>query len=134
MHQQLKQILSVFSQLLLWSFVSVVVLTGLFWPPVSQAAIASDQTAPTLAYRIDWDKDKARQEKTVEHYGEGVRPIVEDAQKNNAEHPQNQAVPEEEYSESKGAKVIPQPLKQFWQQNKGEVPMERGKSPMEKAQ
>ncbi len=50
-----------------------------------------------VAYNIDLEMDQARQEKTVEHYGEGIRDIVEDASKNNVNNPDSKSTAENTY-------------------------------------
>lgn len=50
-----------------------------------------------VAYSVDYEMDKARAEKTVEHYGEGVRPFVRKALKNNEENPNRKPTAENSY-------------------------------------
>ena len=50
-----------------------------------------------VAYSIDYEMDKARAEKTVEHYGEGMRPFVKKALKNNEENPNRKPTAENTY-------------------------------------
>ena len=50
-----------------------------------------------LAYDIDLQMDKARVEKTVEHYGEPVRDIVEQAHQNNENNPDRKSTAENTY-------------------------------------
>ncbi|MEM8502828.1 MAG: hypothetical protein AAF716_06705 [Cyanobacteria bacterium P01_D01_bin.1] len=50
-----------------------------------------------IAYSVDYEMDKARVEKTIEHYGEPVRPIVEQAIKNNENNPDSKGTAENTY-------------------------------------
>ena len=50
-----------------------------------------------LAYDVDLQMDKARVEKTIEHYGEPVRDIVEQAHKNNKNNPERKSTAENTY-------------------------------------
>ena len=54
--------------------------------------------AGAIAYNIDFDMDKARAEKTVEHYGEGIRDLVEDAVANNENNPDAKSTAENTYA------------------------------------
>jgi hypothetical protein len=54
-----------------------------------------------LAYNIDLEMDKAREEKTVEHYGEGIRDIVQDANTNNVNNPDSKPTAENTYKREK---------------------------------
>lgn len=50
-----------------------------------------------VAYNIDLEMDKAREEKTVEHYGEGIRDIVESATENNVNNPDSKPTAQSTY-------------------------------------
>ena len=50
-----------------------------------------------LAYDVDLQMDQARMEKTVEHYGEPVRDIVEQAYENNENNPERKSTAENTY-------------------------------------
>jgi len=50
-------------------------------------AAPSPNTQPIIAYNIDFGMDLARAERTIEHYGEEIREIVEQALRNNENHP-----------------------------------------------
>jgi hypothetical protein len=50
-----------------------------------------------VAYNIDLEMDKAREEKTVEHYGEGIRDIVKDANTNNVNNPDSKPTAKNTY-------------------------------------
>ena len=50
-----------------------------------------------IAYSVDYEMDKARVEKTIEHYGEPIRPIVEEAIKNNEDNPNSKDTAENTY-------------------------------------
>jgi hypothetical protein len=54
----------------------------------------------SIAYNIDLEMDKAREEKTVEHYGEGIRDLVEDANKNNVNAPDSKPTAQSTYERS----------------------------------
>ncbi len=64
-------------------------------PAVSSLPTKTNGTL--LAYSVDYEMDKARAEKTIEHYGEGMRPIVEDALDNNEKNPESKATAENSY-------------------------------------
>ncbi|MGC1308700.1 MAG: hypothetical protein WA885_15855 [Phormidesmis sp.] len=68
-----------------------------------------------IAYSVDYEMDKARGEKTVEHYGEPVRPIVEQAIKNNENNPNSKSTAENSYKrESPLNDLLPERLGQFF--------------------
>jgi len=82
---------------------------------------ASAATAPTtfvgnaddswIAYSVDYETDKARGEKTVEHYGEEMRPIVQQAIKNNEENPDSKSTADNSYKrESPLNELLPERL------------------------
>lgn len=50
-----------------------------------------------IAYSVDYEMDKARVEKTIEHYGDPIKPIVEQAIKNNENNPQSKDTAENTY-------------------------------------
>ncbi|MGB5915106.1 MAG: hypothetical protein WA783_07410 [Phormidesmis sp.] len=55
------------------------------------------KTQPLVAYNIDYKMDLARAERTVEHYGEKIRNIVEQALRNNENNPQSKATAKNSY-------------------------------------
>ncbi len=57
----------------------------------------STNASAIVAYNIDFEMDKAREEKTVEHYGEGIRDIVEDATENNVNNPDSKPTAQSTY-------------------------------------
>ncbi len=58
--------------------------------PYSTGVVARLQTAqPLVAYNIDYGMDLARVERTIEHYGEKIRDVVEQALRNNENHPES---------------------------------------------
>ena len=64
-----------------------------------------------LAYDVNLQMDEARKEKTIEHYGEGVKPIVEDATKNNENKPDSKETAENSYQrESKLNDLLPKKI------------------------
>ena len=68
-----------------------------------------DRTAQVLiAYSVDYEMDKARVEKTVDHYGEPVRDVAEQALKNNENNPNRKETAENSYErESFWNKILP---------------------------
>ena len=90
--------------------VSLLVLPG--WKAIAES--------PTLlAYNIDQEMDQARKEKTVEHYGEGIRDVVEDATENNVNNPDKKPTAESTYErESSLNDVLPKQIgKDFSQED-----------------
>jgi hypothetical protein len=84
--------------------VSVLLLFSLLTFPEWNSAAVTESLAespvelPTLvAYNIDLEMDKAREEKTVEHYGEGIRDLVQDANTNNVNNPDRKPTAESTY-------------------------------------
>ena len=64
-----------------------------------------------IAYSVDYEMDKARVEKTIEHYGEPVRPIVEKAIKNNENNPNSKDTAENTYKrESPLNSILPEQI------------------------
>lgn len=62
-----------------------------------------------LAYDIDLQMDKARMEKTVEHYGEPIRDIVQQATENNENNPEHKSTAKNTYErESPLNDVLPE--------------------------
>ena len=55
------------------------------------------KTQPLVAYNIDYKMDLARAERTIEHYGEKIRNIVEQALRNNENNPQSNATAKNSY-------------------------------------
>ncbi|MBE9062656.1 hypothetical protein [cf. Phormidesmis sp. LEGE 11477] len=71
----------------------------------------SPTAAMTLAYNVDLDMDEARAEKTIEHYGEPVRDIVEDALDNNVNNPDSKPTAENTYErESPLSDILPEKI------------------------
>ncbi|MGB3299720.1 MAG: hypothetical protein WBA76_15750 [Phormidesmis sp.] len=66
------------------------------WQTEWQTATVVDSST-LLAYNIDLEMDEARKEKTVEHYGEGIRDIVEDATDNNVNNPDSKPTAQSTY-------------------------------------
>lgn len=52
---------------------------------------------PVVAYNIDFGMDLARVEQTIEHYGEEIREVVEQALLNNVNHPESKETAENSY-------------------------------------
>lgn len=64
-----------------------------------------------IAYSVDYEMDKARVEKTIEHYGDPVKPIVEQAIKNNENNPNSKDTAENSYQrESPLNPILPERL------------------------
>lgn len=61
-------------------------------------AIATSQSSQTLiAYSLDYDMDRATGDKTIEYYGEPVREAVEQALRNNVNHPDSKETAKNSY-------------------------------------
>ena len=60
-------------------------------------SLAQEAPKNWVAYDVDYEMDQARVEKTIEHYGEQMKPIVEQAIKNNEENPESKATAENSY-------------------------------------
>ncbi len=76
--------------------------------PVNEDHRAHDSL---IAYSVDYEMDKARAEKTVEHYGEGMRPIVQQAIENNEENPDSKSTADNSYKrESSLNELLPEQL------------------------
>lgn len=50
-----------------------------------------------IAYNVDYEMDKARAEQTIEHYGEPIREVVEEALQNNVNNPDSKETAENSY-------------------------------------
>ncbi|MEO1620396.1 MAG: hypothetical protein AAFU53_05100, partial [Cyanobacteria bacterium J06632_3] len=68
------------------------------------AAIAASQSdmrlaamQPIVAYNIDFGMDLARVDQTIEYYGEEMRGVVEQALRNNVNHPNSKDTAENSY-------------------------------------
>lgn len=74
------------------------------------ATLPAATTTPTLiAYNVDLEMDKARKEKTVEHYGEPIRDVVEQATQNNENRPDSKPTAENTYQrESRLNDILPE--------------------------
>jgi hypothetical protein len=85
--------------------VTFVAIAGIINSAIQASTVVKplDRPANTLvsnqliAYSVDFDMDKARLEKTIEHYGEPVRGIVEQAVENNDENPEHKDTAENSY-------------------------------------
>lgn len=74
-----------------------------------------------VAYNIDIDMDKAREETTVDHYGEGIREFVQDANGNNVNNPQAKPTAENTYPrETSLDDALPQVLPEVFSKITGE--------------
>ena len=84
-------------------------------PSVEVSALTQDARADygagtLVAYNVDYEMDKARAEKTIEHY-EGMEPIVDQAIKNNEENPDSKATAENSYQrETKLNDALPESI------------------------
>jgi len=78
---------------------AIVLFLLAFSAPVSQSAFAAPfaTTPPTVAYNIDFGMDLARIEQTIEHYGEEIREVVEQALLNNVNHPESKETAQNTY-------------------------------------
>lgn len=64
-----------------------------------------------VAYNIDLEMDKARAEKTIEHYGEEMEDIVDEAIANNENNPEAKPTAENSYSrETTLNEVLPESI------------------------
>lgn len=81
---------------------------------VNQVPVAMDMhldMGSAIAYNIDLDMDKARVEKTAEHYGEDVKAIAEDAIENNVNNPKAKPTAENTTREQSDlTKALPESL------------------------
>ncbi|MEL6490749.1 MAG: hypothetical protein ABG776_17795 [Cyanobacteria bacterium J06555_13] len=59
----------------------------------AQRAIAQ----PIIAYNIDFEMDSATAEQTIEYYGEEIREFVEQALRNNQNHPERKSTAKNSY-------------------------------------
>ncbi len=103
------------SQSLVFAFAQVMtvwlLLVTLMPPSVTLASLMSPNSSNLIAYSVDYEMDKARAEKTVEHYGEPIRDIVEDALKNNEENPNSKPTAQNTYQrESPLNEVLPKQI------------------------
>ena len=57
----------------------------------------SDASQTLIAYSLDYEMDRARGDQTIEHYGESVREPVEQAMRNNVNHPESKDTAENSY-------------------------------------
>lgn len=66
---------------------------------MSRPAMAADLSIqqPVVAYNIDFGMDLARIEQTIEHYGEEIREVVEQALLNNENHPESKDTAKNSY-------------------------------------
>lgn len=77
--------------------------------------VISFSSSPLIAYSVDYEMDRARGEKTIEHYGEPVRDVVEQAIKNNEDNPRSKSTAENTYRrESWLNDLLPERLGQFF--------------------
>ncbi|MEO1636905.1 MAG: hypothetical protein AAFS04_17700 [Cyanobacteria bacterium J06631_9] len=64
---------------------------------------------PIVAYNIDFGMDLARVEQTIEHYGEEIREVVEQALRNNVNNPESKETAQNTYQrESALNDVLPE--------------------------
>lgn len=63
--------------------------------PAIGAVLSTQQ--PVVAYNIDFGMDLARAEQTIEHYGEEIRGIVEQALRNNENNPESKSTAKNSY-------------------------------------
>lgn len=75
---------------------ALLMLSALVLSP-AEKALYSPEASAIIAYDIDYEMDEARKEKTIEHYGEGIRDIVEDATANNVNNPESKPTAENSY-------------------------------------
>lgn len=76
--------------------VLVVLATAVGFGGVAGAATLPTRQ-PILAYNIDFDMDSATAEKTIEYYGEELRELVEQALRNNQNHPERKSTAKNSY-------------------------------------
>jgi len=104
------------SQSLVFAFSQVMtvwLLLGMLMPPSVISASLMPPSLPNnlVAYSVDYEMDKARAEKTVEHYGEPIRDIVEGALENNEENPDHKSTAQNTYQrESPLNEVLPKKI------------------------
>lgn len=68
----------------------------------------ASSTQTLVAYSVDYEMDKARVEKTIDHYGEPVRDVAEQALENNENNPDSKETAENSYKrESFWNKILP---------------------------
>lgn len=83
---------------LLGSLIAVFISGGFI---IAEAQANSDRIAQRpqnlIAYSVDYEMDKARAEQTIEHYGEPVREVVEEALQNNVNNPDSKGTAENSY-------------------------------------
>lgn len=63
----------------------------------SAIAVSLPVQQPVIAYNIDFGMDLARVERTIEHYGEEIREVVEQALMNNENHPESKDTAKNSY-------------------------------------
>lgn len=102
-----KSLVFAFSQVIsVW-----LVLIALTLPSLTSASFVPSDSSNLIAYSVDYEMDKARAEKTVEHYGEPIRDIVEDALENNDENPDRKSTAQNTYQrESPLNEVLPKKI------------------------
>ncbi|PZO56485.1 MAG: hypothetical protein DCF15_08535 [Phormidesmis priestleyi] len=103
-----KSLFFTFSQVM-----TVWLLLVVLMPPSMTLASLMPPISPNnlVAYSVDYEMDKARAEKTVEHYGEPMRDIVEDALENNEENPNSKPTAQNTYQrESPLNDVLPKKI------------------------
>lgn len=82
---------------LLLSLSVVVILISFAGGAVAVPALIDDFSQTTIAYSLDYEMDRARGDQTIEHYGESVREPVEQAMRNNVNHPERKDTAENSY-------------------------------------
>ena len=61
------------------------------------AGLTFSDARPLLGYSLDYDMDRATGDKTIEYYGEPVRDAVEQAMRNNVNHPERKETAQNSY-------------------------------------
>ncbi|MEL6470991.1 MAG: hypothetical protein AAFQ74_14780 [Cyanobacteria bacterium J06623_4] len=82
-----------------WVMLLCLVAVFLLGGVLEQSVIASPtpNTQPVVAYNIDFGMDLARVEQTIEHYGEEIRDVVEQALRNNVNNPDSKNTAQNTY-------------------------------------
>ncbi|MEO1390468.1 MAG: hypothetical protein AAFV85_24315 [Cyanobacteria bacterium J06634_6] len=77
------------------AFMVMLVAEGTFVKSVEASPLCSMQ--PIIAYNIDFEMDSATAEQTIEYYGEEIREFVEQALRNNQNHPERKSTAKNSY-------------------------------------
>ena len=80
-------------------FLSLVVALALGFSGLTAnaAGLMFNDAQPLLGYSLDYDMDRATGDKTIEYYGEPVRDAVEQAMRNNVNHPERKETAQNSY-------------------------------------